>query len=32
MKRRGMHIDFQWEYQKDLDVGGKIILRWVLRK
>jgi hypothetical protein len=33
---RGTHIGFWWESQKDkdhwedLDVGGKIILKWIL--
>jgi hypothetical protein len=36
--RRGIHIGFWWESQKkrdhseDLDVGGRIILRWILEK
>jgi hypothetical protein len=36
MGRRGMHIGFWWESQKerdhreDLDVGGRIILEWIL--
>jgi hypothetical protein len=36
MGRRGMHVGFWWERQKeidhkeDLDVGGRIISRWVL--
>jgi hypothetical protein len=35
MERRGMHIGFWWESQKEighlenLDVGGRIILRWI---
>jgi hypothetical protein len=38
MERRGIHIGFWWEshkeigHQKDLDVGGRIILRWILEK
>jgi hypothetical protein len=38
MGRRGMHVGFWWESQKerdhyeDLDVGGKIVLRWILEK
>jgi hypothetical protein len=34
--RRGMHIGFWWEsqkerdHQKDLAIGGRIILRWIL--
>jgi hypothetical protein len=31
--RRGMHIGFLWESRKeDLDVGGRIILRWILKR
>jgi hypothetical protein len=32
--RRGMHTEFWWESQKgkDLDVGARIILKWVLEK
>jgi hypothetical protein len=36
--RRGMHIGYWWESQKerdhkeDLDVGGRIILKWILDK
>jgi hypothetical protein len=31
--RRGVHIGFWWESRKeDLDVRGRIILRWVLRE
>jgi hypothetical protein len=36
--RSGMHIEFWWESQKerehrkDLDVGGRIILKWILEK
>jgi hypothetical protein len=36
MGRRGMHVGFWWESQKkrdnqeDLDVGGRIILTWIL--
>jgi hypothetical protein len=36
--RRRMHIGFWWENQnerndlKDLDVGGRIILRWILQR
>jgi hypothetical protein len=36
--RKKMHIGFWWESQKerdhyeDLDVGGRIILRWILEK
>jgi hypothetical protein len=37
MGRRGMHIGFWWESQKernheDLHVGGRIILKWILEK
>jgi hypothetical protein len=38
MGRRGMHIGFWWESQKerdhkeDLDVGGRIILKWILER
>jgi hypothetical protein len=38
MGRRGMHIRFWWESQKeryhweDVDVGGRIILRWILER
>jgi hypothetical protein len=33
--RRGMHIGFWWESQEedqyeDLDIGGRIVLKWVL--
>jgi hypothetical protein len=34
--RRGLHTEFLWERQKeldhqeDLDVGGRIILKWTL--
>jgi hypothetical protein len=34
--RRGMHIEYWWEsqkdrdYKKDQDVGGWIILKWIL--
>jgi hypothetical protein len=36
MRRRGMHIGYWWESQKErhnyenLDVGGSIILKWTL--
>jgi hypothetical protein len=38
MRRRGMHIGFQWENQKerdhweDQDVGGWTILKWILER
>jgi hypothetical protein len=38
MGRRGMHIGFWWESQKerdhyeDLDVGARIILEWILER
>jgi hypothetical protein len=38
MGRRGMHIGFWWENQKerddleDLDVGSRIILKWTLER
>jgi hypothetical protein len=38
MGRRGIHVGFSWESQKerdlqeDLRVGGKIILRWILER
>jgi hypothetical protein len=38
MGLRGMHIGFWWgsrkerDHYKDLDVGGKIILRWILER
>jgi hypothetical protein len=38
MGRPGIHIGFEWEIQKardqleDLDVGGRIILKWMLEK
>jgi hypothetical protein len=38
MGRRGMYIGFWWESRKerdhyeDLDVGGRIILEWVLER
>jgi hypothetical protein len=38
MGRRGMHAGFWWENRKerdhyeDLDIGGRIILRWILRR
>jgi hypothetical protein len=38
MGRRGMHIGFLWQSQKerdhyeDLDVGGRIILKWILER
>jgi hypothetical protein len=38
MGRRGMHIGFWWESQKErdhqegLDVGGKIIFKWNLER
>jgi hypothetical protein len=37
MERRAMHIGYWWESQKerdhlkDQDVGGWIILKWILR-
>jgi hypothetical protein len=36
--RRGMHIRFWWKSQmerdhyEDLDIGGRIILRWILER
>jgi hypothetical protein len=36
MGRRRMHVRFWWEgqkerdHQEDMDVGGKIILKWIL--
>jgi hypothetical protein len=32
MERRGMHIGYWWEIQKegDLNVGERIILKWIL--
>jgi hypothetical protein len=31
MGRNGMHIKFWWKSQeRDLDVGGRIILKWTL--
>jgi hypothetical protein len=28
---RGMHIGFWWEsHKEDLDVGGRIMLKWIL--
>jgi hypothetical protein len=38
MGKTGMHIGFRWESQKgsdhkeDLDVGGRIILKWILER
>jgi hypothetical protein len=38
MGRKGMHIVFWWKSQKerdhyeDLEVGGRIILKWILEK
>jgi hypothetical protein len=38
MGRRGMHIEYSWEgqkerdHQKDQDVGECIILKWILEK
>jgi hypothetical protein len=33
MRRRGMPIGFWWESQKeDLDVGGRIIFKWILER
>jgi hypothetical protein len=38
MGRRGMHIGFGWESQKerghweDLDVGGKVTLKWIIEE
>jgi hypothetical protein len=38
MGRRGMHIGFWWESQKErdhyecLDIGGRIILKWILQE
>jgi hypothetical protein len=38
MGLRGMHIEFLWESQKkinhleDLDLGGRILLKWILRE
>jgi hypothetical protein len=38
MGRRGMHVGFWWESQKeidhyeDIDVGGRIILEWILER
>jgi hypothetical protein len=38
MGRRGMHIGFWWEGQKerdhkeDLAIGGTIILKWILER
>jgi hypothetical protein len=38
MERKGMHKGVRWESQKerdhweDLEVGGRIILRWLLRE
>jgi hypothetical protein len=37
-ERRGMHIGFWWESQKERDqyrktgVGGRIILKWILER
>jgi hypothetical protein len=36
--RSGMHIGFWWknqkerDHQEDLDVGGRIILKWILER
>jgi hypothetical protein len=36
--RRGLHVGFWWESQKerdhqeDLDIGGRIILIWILER
>jgi hypothetical protein len=32
--RRGIHVGFWWErdHWKDLDIGGKMILTWILAK
>lgn len=30
MERRGIHIEFLWENQTDIDFGGRIIIRWSL--
>jgi hypothetical protein len=36
--RRGMHVGFWWEIQKErdhsevLDVDGRIILKWILER
>jgi hypothetical protein len=27
-----MHIGFWWEVHKDIDVDGRIILKWILRE
>jgi hypothetical protein len=38
MGKTGMHIGFWWksrkerDHKKDLDVGGRIILRWILER
>jgi hypothetical protein len=34
MGRRGMHVGYWWESQKesDQDVGGWIILKWILER
>jgi hypothetical protein len=38
LRRRGMHIGFWWESQEernhleDLDIGGRIILKWILER
>jgi hypothetical protein len=38
MGRRRMHVRFWWEgqkerdHQEDMDVGGKIILKWILER
>jgi hypothetical protein len=36
--RRGVHIEFWWEsqnerdHQEDLDIGGRIILKWIFER
>jgi hypothetical protein len=38
MGRRGVHIGFWWERQKerdhqeDIDIGGKMILEWIFER
>jgi hypothetical protein len=38
MGRRGMHVEYWWENQKerdhweDQDVGGRTTLKWILRE